>query len=91
MLSTVAISWSVLKMGRGILGLFGEQFMYSIAELERGSAKEFFLCLAYSLVYVFCDAIPVLLTLNGTVVQIFIQSDSNIQEEQISLIDPEVQ
>ena len=68
MLSTVAISWSLLKMGRGILGLFGEQFMYSIAQLERGSAKEFFLCLAYSLVYVFCDAIPVLLTLNGTVV-----------------------
>lgn len=88
-LTIVIVTWSILKLIRGILGCCGSRFILKITDLHEDSGWQFYLSISYSLIFVICDAIPVILSLNGSLVSIFHQSHHDVDEEQIPLIEEE--
>ena len=78
MMNMVVLSWCILKLARGILGVSVSNFESKIFLLESidDNLLSYVIAISFTLVYVFFDAVPCLLALNGSVANVFHESST---------------
>ena len=65
--------WCTLKLIRGVLGAFSSKLVFAYVSIDtEDTVSIFILGIVYCFVFVFCDACPVLLMLNGSFIKVFI-------------------